>query len=305
MWPAEYEALRTEARVVAEAAIRLYEKAMEGLDEEARVFKGRELLALQDQDAPGGRDETLAGVPCRVFDAAGDARRGTYFHIHGGAMMWGSPRMNDLSNDELSSGFGVRVVSPDYRLAPEHPHPEGADDCLAVARWVLDHEPGPIVIGGESAGGYLAALTLLRIRDELGAIDRIPGANLVFGVYDLSGTPSHRGKRPAPMADILADGTGHVIRRYLPGKSFEDARDPSVSPLFADLHDMPPALFTVGLADHLLDDSLFMAARWQAYGNDAELAVYPDCIHGFTFFPIELAKRAHERIGTFIGRSFS
>ena len=107
------------------------------------------------------------------------------------------------------------------------------------------------------------------------------------------------------MADILADGTGHVIRRYLPGKSFEDARDPSLSPLFADLHDMPPALFTVGPADHLLDDSLFMAARWQAYDNDAELAVYPDCIHGFTFFPIELAKRAHERIGTFLGRSFS
>jgi acetyl esterase/lipase len=304
MWPAEYEDLREEARAVANAAIELHTATMAGLDEDGRVAKGRELLALQDQDAPGGRDETIAGIACRVFDPAGEERRGTYFHIHGGAMMWGSPRMNDNSNDEIASRLGVRVVSPDYRLAPEHPHPAGADDCLAVAQWVLDHETGPIAVGGESSGGYFAALTLLRIRDELESADRIAAANLVFGFYDLSGTPSHRGVHPGDMADILEDGTGHVVRRYLPGVSLEDARDPSRSPLFADLRDLPPALFTVGLADHLLDDSLFMAARWQAYGNEAELAVYPDCIHGFTFFPIEMAKRAHERICEFLNRAF-
>ena len=67
---------------------------------------------------------------------------------------------------------------------------------------------------------------------------------------------------------------------------------------------MAPALFSVGHADHLLDDSLFMAARWQAYGNEAELAVYPDCIHGFTGFPMELAKRANLRIGELLARCF-
>ena len=63
-----------------------------------------------------------------------------------------------------------------------------------------------------------------------------------------------------------------------------------------------PALFTVGSADHLLDDSLFMAARWEAYGNESELAVYPDCIHAFTAFPTELGKRANERIDGFLER---
>src|SRR5215471_4409050 len=87
-WPAEYEGLREEARAVANAAIELHAESMAGLDEDGRVAKGRELLALQDQDAPGGRDETIAGITCRVFDPAGDERRGTYFHIHGGAMMW-------------------------------------------------------------------------------------------------------------------------------------------------------------------------------------------------------------------------
>jgi len=86
---------------------------------------------------------------------------------------------------------------------------------------------------------------------------------------------------------------------YLSGA---DARHPLGSPLYADLHDLPPALFTVGSADHLLDDSLFMAARWAVYGNASELAVYPDCVHGFTGFPLELAKRANERIDEFFVR---
>jgi acetyl esterase/lipase len=221
-------------------------------------------------------------------------------------MMWGSPRMNDTDNDELSKRLGVRVVSVDYRLAPEHPFPAGSDDCLAVAEWVLDNETGVVAIGGESAGAYFSALTLLRIRDELGAIDRISGANLVFGCFDLSGTPSNRGVRPSDLGDVLDPAFREAVRAaYLPGASIEDARQPSVSPLFADLRRMPPALFTVGLADHLLDDSLFMSARWSAFGNDAELAVYPDCIHGFTFMPLELAKRARERIDEFLCRTFN
>jgi acetyl esterase/lipase len=67
---------------------------------------------------------------------------------------------------------------------------------------------------------------------------------------------------------------------------------------------MPRALFTVGGTDRLLDDSLFLAARWQAAGNEAELAVYPDCVHGFTFFPFELAVRARASIDRFLTDAF-
>jgi acetyl esterase/lipase len=218
-------------------------------------------------------------------------------------MMLGSPRMNDTGNAGLCERHRITVISVDYRLAPEHPFPAGGDDCLAVARWVLEREKGPIVLGGESAGGYYAALTLLRIRDELGAIDRISGANLVFGVYDLSGTPTGLGVRPNEVPDILTGDLGEfVLECYLPGRSRLDARAAAFSPLYAHLHDLPPAIFTVGSADHLLDDTLFMARRWEAYGNHAELAVYPDCIHGFVGFPMELAKRANERIDEFFDR---
>jgi len=83
----------------------------------------------------------------------------------------------------------------------------------------------------------------------------------------------------------------------------EIRRDPYVSPLYADLQRMPKALFTIGTLDPLLDDSLFMAARWTAAGNEAELAVYPGGIHAFNAFPIPLAEKANNRILEFIKAS--
>jgi len=274
-------------------------------DPAGQIEAQRRMMASLEVESPEGVDETIAGVPCRVFNR--EASRGTYVHFHGGAMMLGSPRMNDVSNAEIAKRLDVAVVSVDYRLAPEHPFPAGSDDCLAVTKAVLGSDQRPIVVGGESAGGYYAALTLLRVRDELGLVDRVRGANLVFGVYDLSGSPSNLlGSRPSDVPDILdPELAASVLATYLPGRTPHDAKDPACSPLYADLTGLPPALFTVGSADHLLDDSLFMTARWQAWGNEAELAVYPDCIHGFTGFPMALAERANERIEAFLDRCFS
>jgi acetyl esterase/lipase len=85
-------------------------------DPAARLAAQRAGLAALEQESPAGRDETIAGVPCRVFDAG--AARGTYLHFHGGAMIMGSSRINDVVNAELAEELGVRVVSVDYRLAP-------------------------------------------------------------------------------------------------------------------------------------------------------------------------------------------
>src|SRR5215467_3430923 len=116
LWPPEYETLREEARGMAGLVADAYAQVMSGLDAEGQVAKAREVMIVQD--APDGRDDVIAGVPCRVFDPAGERRRGTYLHIHGGGMMSGTPRMNDRDNDELSKRLAVRVVSVDYRLAP-------------------------------------------------------------------------------------------------------------------------------------------------------------------------------------------
>jgi acetyl esterase/lipase len=307
LWPEEYEGLRAEARASAQTIADLFGAGapMEiPTDRDERVRAQRETLKALEVESPAGVDREIAGVPCRVFRPSRPARA-VYLHFHGGAMMLGSPRMNDTSNADLAARFDLAVISVDYRLAPEHPHPAGSDDCLAVARWIVEQGEAEfgtprILVGGESAGGYYAALTVLRIRDELAAIDRVIGANLVFGVYDLTGTPSIRGVRPSDVTDILTDDQARFVNEcFLPGLTPDDCAAPSISPLYADLDGLPPALFTVGSADHLLDDSLFMAARWEAYGNDSTLAVYPDCIHAFTAFPTELAKRANERIDEF------
>jgi acetyl esterase len=309
LWPAEYEAMREEARAVAQVmfdAMRASGGFEEPDDRDERVRRQRELITAMESVSPAGADETIADVPCRVFRPA-NAARAVYLHFHGGAMMLGSPLINDTSNADLSDRFDLAVVSVDYRLAPEHPHPAGSDDCLAVARWLVDNAESEfgtsrLLVGGESAGGYFGALTLLRVRDELGAADRFLGANLVFGVYDLSGLPSKRGVLPSDAPDVIPDDSTFTRECYVPGLSGDDCKVSTVSPLYADLHGLAPALFTVGSADHLLDDSLLMATRWAAYGNESELAVYPDCTHGFTAFPTELAKRANERIDEFIAR---
>ncbi|MGH7765095.1 MAG: alpha/beta hydrolase [Candidatus Dormibacteraceae bacterium] len=225
---------------------------------------------------------------------------GIYLHIHGGGWTLGAWDMQDVLLKAVAGGTGLCAVSIDYRLAPEHPYPAGPDDCEDAVDHLLEHgpklfdSPAHFAIGGESAGAHLAVVTLLRLRDRHGIRGRIAGANLVYGAYDLSLTPSQRlwGDRNL----ILS---GPIIRWFGDGftsnRSLDARRDPDISPLYADLSDMPPALFTVGTLDPLLDDSLFMEARWRQAGHRTELAVYPEAIHGFTAFPYGLARKANER----------
>lgn len=219
---------------------------------------------------------------------------GAMLHIHGGGWMTGEPALTDLLHEPLADHLGLAIVSVDYRLAPEHPFPAGPDDCEAAALWLVERameEYGTdrLLIGGESAGAHLSALTLLRMRDRHGLADRFCGANLVFGAYDLSGTPSALGVGREPGTDLLdAQRMAFMIEQFTPGWTTDERRSPELSPLYADLRGMPPALVTVGTADHLIDDSLFLAERWELAGNDVELLVYPDAPHGCIGLPTVL-----------------
>jgi dienelactone hydrolase len=188
------------------------------------------------------------------------------------------------------------------RLAPENPYPAGLEDCVAAARWLHEHVEsefgtGTLLIAGYSAGANLAALTLLRLRDENPEIfARITAANLVYGSYDIGQTPSQRHADENTLV-LTADWLVGFGTCTFPGLEDPEARrDPSISPLYADLTGMPPALFTVGSLDPLLDDSLFMAARWTAAGSHADLDVWQDCPHGFNNMAPVTGRAAMERI---------
>jgi acetyl esterase len=241
----------------------------------------------------------------RVVEPTGEAR-GAYLHVHGGGWVLGAADGQDPLLAAIADVAGLCAVSVEYRLAPEHPHPAGPDDCEDAALWLVEHGaqeldvPSLFAIGGESAGANLSVVSLLRLRDRHGISGAFSAANLVFGCFDLGGTPSRRawGERALLLTD---PGMRWFNDCYLPGLGPEEIRAPDISPLYADLHDLPPALFTVGTADPLLDDTLLMAARWQAAGNRAEVRVYEDACHAFTAFPLAVARLANEAQLAFLG----
>jgi acetyl esterase len=250
---------------------------------------------------PNARDITIAArggdLRLRVLAPEGRAATGVYLHFHGGGHTLGAADMQDPALAALAEATGMTAVSVDYRLAPEHPFPAGPDDCEDAALWLVEHgaaeldAPARFTIGGESAGGHLAALTLLRLRDRHGITGAFAGANLVYGVFDLGMTPSQRlwGERNLVLNTAIIRWFGDC---FLPGVDMEARRSPEISPLYADLHGMPPALFTVGTLDALLDDSLFMESRWRMAGARSELQVWPEAVHGFTGFPTAMARAA-------------
>ena len=255
-------------------------------------------------DGPGGP------LTLRIIAPEGKSV-GTFLHLHGGGWTLGESDAQDLRLQRLARETGLTAVSVNYRLAPENPYPAGPDDCEAAALWLLGEKggsdvgaPGPRAIGGDSAGGQLAAATLLRLRDRHGITGAFAAAVLQYGAFDLSMTPSQRlwGDRnlvlSGPIIAWFAD-------QFLPEHDRERRRDPDISPLFADLSGMPPAIFTIGTQDPLLDDTLFMEARWRQAGHPTELRIWPEAPHGFLSMPMSVADVALAAEHDFLRRTLA
>lgn len=231
-------------------------------------------------DGPAGKLKLRVVAP--------EKSRGAYLHIHGGGHVLGSADQQDRLLEIIADSTGLTAISVEYRLAPENPYPAGPDDCEAAALWLSDNirdfGGDKLAIGGESAGAHLSAMTMLRLRDKH---DRTPfhAANLVFGVFDLGMTPSARAFGNEERLILRTIDIEKFGDAFLPGLTAEEKRAPYLSPLFADLRGFCPALFTIGTRDALVDDSLFMHARWIAAGNPGELDIYPGACHGFLAFP--------------------
>ena len=276
-----------------------YTRAPQTIRDEQEAGKGPWPIKMLDDFQNRVVSTRTGKVPVRVF--VPEDPKGVYLHIHGGGFMLGGAHHQDEGLHMLATQCRVAVVSVDYRLAPEHPYPEGADDCETAAVWLVENMKNEfhtqtLMIGGESAGANLAVVTLLRMKERQG-FTGFAGANLPYGVYDQSQTPSARNFGESPRYVLTTKLMHWFHENYAPAHMH---RDPEVSPLYADLSNLPPALFTVGTLDPLLDDSLFMHARWVAAGNQSELAVYPGGLHAFNMFPIEIARQANLKIGAFI-----
>lgn len=247
-------------------------------------------------DGPGGP------LALRVIRPATGKLRGAYLHLHRGGWVWGGADEQDPLLERIADACGFVCLSVEYRLAPEHPYPAALKDCEAAALWLAG--PGraefgvsALTIGGESVGAHLAVMTLLRLRDLHDLPRAFRGANLNAGFYDLGLTPSVRqwgeDRLVINTRDLQSFADGYVREGI-------DRRRPDVSPLYADLKGLPPALFTVGTADPLLDDTLYMSARWAASGNGGHTAIYPGGCHIFVRYPGALSEQALELIDRFL-----
>ncbi len=304
------EAISEETRHFNEEIVKLltpmpnwWEVGAQKTRDASRIGKGAFPLAPK---SPRARTITIDGkggkISLRVV--APQNPKGVYLQLHGGGMVLGAADFQDPVLERINEKAGLACVSVDYRLAPENPYPAQPDDCESAAVWLAKNAKAEfgsdaLAIGGDSAGATLAAVTLVRMRDRHGYTG-FRAANLFYGAYDLSMTPSQKLFGNSERLVIRTIDMEKFMGAYLSGQ--KDWRDPDISPLYANLKNLPPALFSIGTADPLLDDSLFMYARYIAAGNRAELAIYPGGAHAFNAFPIAIAEQANARRDAFLAR---
>lgn len=248
-------------------------------------------------------------VSLRILHPPGPPR-GVILDMHGGGWVVGSAGLNDHLNASLVAETGLAVVSVDYRLLSERRGvllDHAIADCLTAGVWLADNAASrfgtdALFLIGESAGAHLGALTALSLRDR-GRFAAFRGCVFIYGVFDLSGTPS---VRAANRQTLLLNGPTMAadMARLLPDRDEAGRRRPDVSPLHAEMRDLPPALFVSGDLDPLRDDSVLMAEAWST-AAPAELVEVPLAPHGFVHFGGPLARRTMTDVGIWLARTLA
>jgi acetyl esterase len=231
--------------------------------------------------------ETPQGaIPLRLYRPAGVADATplpAYVYFHGGGWVIGDLETHDVLCRQLTAASGASVIAVDYRLAPEHKFPAAADDAWAATRWIVAHaselglDATRLAVGGDSAGGNLAAVVALLARDAGGPAIRLQV--LIYPVTDvLRETRSYEDFAEGYM--LTRDSMRWFIAHYL--KTREDARDWRVSPLRApSLAGLPPALIVTAGNDPLRDEGEMYAGRLRDAGVLVDYVCYGGMLHGF------------------------
>ena len=237
------------------------------------------IARIENRTVPGPAGE----IPVRIYTPVGTAPFPVLVYFHGGGWVIGNLDTHDGICRSLANRVGCLVVSVDYRLAPEHPFPAAPEDCYAATRWLAEHagslggDKGRIAVGGDSAGGNLAAVGALMARDRGGP--KLAFQLLVYPVTDADfETRSYRENAEGyflTRADMV-----WFWNHYAPRQ--EDRRNPYAAPLrAASLRGLPPALVITAEFDPLCDDGNAYAARLREDGVPVRLSRQDGLIHGF------------------------
>lgn len=232
-----------------------------------------------------------------IADEASDEK--VMLYLHGGGYVSGSIQSHRVLCIPLAEHTGVRILTPEYRLAPEHPFPAALEDVLSVYLWLLEqgYESKNIFLAGDSAGGGLSLAAVLSLREKgkklpAGLICISPWADM-----SLSGDTYRTNEKSEPVLNIesLSEWAAAYADR-------SKHRDLLVSPVYADYQDFPPLLIQVGSEEVLLDDARMIAEKAKAAGVDVSLSVYEGMWHVWHTFGTSLpeARVAFEEIKQFV-----
>lgn len=205
-----------------------------------------------------------------VLTPQGTDGKGFFFYIHGGGFTIGSPGTHRAMAAHIAAAAGLRAYVPRYPLAPEHPCPAASDAIFAAYEQLVASGQTPLAIGGDSAGGNLALLTLQRARDA--GLPLPKAVTLIAPIADLSDSLEARFATAPDERLIPAAWAKRIERAYLPGV---DPSDASVSPLKGDLTGLPPTLLQAAVGEVLAEDAKALAARM----DDATLDLWPGLPH--------------------------
>ena len=262
----------------------------------------------RSQDALGNMAASMSGLVWEPFTLAGmDAawmrlsrehrRRRVILYCHGGGYTSGGLGFSKVLASKLTRATGMDTLAFDYRLAPEHPYPAAVEDALTAWGHLesLGIAPGDIVLAGDSAGGNLALVLCLKLRE---AGRGLPGALLLMSPWtDMTASgESLRGR--AGIDPVLTPEYMYAVR-----EAYAGGLDPSaclLSPLFADFAGFPPALIQVGTHEILYSDAERLAERMLAAGADCRLEVWENMWHDFQMYPSKTASNAIQNMAHFL-----
>ena len=243
----------------------------------------------------------MAGVPVRRLTTAATQAEGgmVVLYLHGGAYVTGSPGSHRGLMSHIADQAQGTVFAPDYRLAPEHPHPAALNDTLSCYQALLEqgYAPEKIIIGGDSAGGGLALCAALALRDR-GL--PMPGGLLLISPWTELAMVTDSVTRNADIDPMLSPDWGKWAGQLYAGELAIDS--PEVSPLFADLKGLPPMLVQVGSDEILFDDSRLLVEKAKAAGLEVDFQIQQDLwhVHQLHTTLLKESMQAIEAIGVFI-----
>ncbi len=244
-------------------------------------------------------DINANGLPSKWVSPSNPTLGKVILHLHGGGYVTGGADSHLMMCIPMAQTLKMKILLPEYRLAPEHPFPAAVDDAVKAYRWLLmqGYSPKNIIISGDSAGGGLSLATVLTLRN---AGDPLPAAIVCMSPWtDLTFTgSSHISKAKADcvlMTDVLREWAACYAGAETPNH-------PLISPIYADFHNFPPLLIQVGSDEVLLDDSRMLAEKAKSAGVDVTLKIWEEMWHVWPALGdlIPESKRAFEEIGDFI-----